>query len=238
MGKKGKDTNNGESDVDCTQYYDITMNILFAMVSEPYYLLHFLTFFSYFSIRFSTSQLFSPEFAGHLLRRELQALLAFVTLTAVKMVKEETWDGFVADMLVFAKIFPVGISLVLDYHLTLRFMLAFLGSSAQLTPLQLEALLTEGGTSKFWLMVKEETWDGFVADMLVFAKIFLVGISLVLDYHLTLWFMLAFLVIYIFRIQPPYTGLGSSAQLTPLQLEALLTEGGTSKFWLVSFTIL
>nr|KAJ0196737.1 hypothetical protein LSAT_V11C700352490 [Lactuca sativa] len=165
MGKKGKNTTNGESDVDRTQYYDITMNILFAMVSKPYYLLHFLTFFSYFSIRFSTSQLFSPEFAGHLLRCELQALLAFVTLTAVKMVKEKTWDGF-------------------------------------------------------------------VADMLLFAKIFLVGISLVLDYHLTLWFMLAFLVIYIFTQQPPYTGLGSSAQLTPLQLEALLTEGGTSKFWL------
>ncbi|CAH1451965.1 unnamed protein product [Lactuca virosa] len=168
MGKKGKNTNNSESEVDRTQYYDITMNILFAMVSEPYYLLHFLTFFSYFSIRFSTSQLFSPEFAGHLLRRELQALLAFVTLTVVKMVKEETWDGF-------------------------------------------------------------------VADMLLFAKIFLVGISLVVDYHLTLWFMLAFLVIYIFTQQPPYTGLGSSAQLTPLQLEALLTEGGTSKFWLVEF---
>lgn len=168
MVKKGKNTNNSEADVDRTQYYDITMNILFAMVSEPYYLLHFLTFFSYFSIRFSTSHLFSPEFAAHLLRRELQALLAFVTLAAVKMVKEETWDSF-------------------------------------------------------------------VADMLLFAKIFLVGISLVVDYHLTLWFMLTFLVIYIFTQQPPYMGLGSTAQLTPLQLEALLTEGGTSKFWLVEF---
>lgn len=31
--------------------------------------------------------------------------------------------------------------------------------------------------------------------------------------------------------------IGSSTQLTPLQLEALLTEGGTSRFWLVRLTI-
>lgn len=144
------------------------MNILFAIVSEPYYLFHFLTFFSYFSIRFSTSHLFSPQFAGYLLHRELQALLAFVTLAVVKMVKEETWDGF-------------------------------------------------------------------VADMLLFYKVFLVGIAFIVDYHLALWFMLTFLVIYLFTQQPAYMGLGSSIQLTPLQLETLLTEGGTSKFWLVEF---
>ncbi|KAI3706801.1 hypothetical protein L6452_24776 [Arctium lappa] len=168
MGKKGKNTTNNETSVDPIQYYDITMNILFTMVSEPFYLFHFLTFFSYFSIRFSTSQLFSPQFAGNLLHRELQALLAFCTLAVVKMVKEETWEGF-------------------------------------------------------------------VADMLLFAKVFLVGIALVVDYHLALWFMLTFLVIYVFTQQPAYMGLGSSTQLTPLQLESLLTEGGTSRFWLVEF---
>ncbi|KAI3822446.1 hypothetical protein L1987_10036 [Smallanthus sonchifolius] len=168
MGKKGKRSNNDENAVDTIQYYDITMNILFAMVSEPYYLFHFITFFSYFSIRFTTSHLFSPQFAGNLLHREIQALLAFVTLAVVKMVKEETWDGF-------------------------------------------------------------------VADMLLFAKLFLVGIALVVDYHLALWLMLTFLVIYLFTQQPAYMGLGSSTQLTPLQLESLLTEGGTSRFWLVEF---
>lgn len=168
MGKKEKRSNNNESNVDLIQYYDITMNILFAMVSEPYYLFHFLTLFSYFSIRLSTSHLFSPQFAEHLLHRELQALLSFVTLAVVKMVKAETWDGF-------------------------------------------------------------------VADMLLFFKVFLVGIALVVDYHLALWFLLTFLVIYLFTQQPAYTGLGSSTQLTPLQLESLLIEGGTSRFWLVEF---
>ncbi|XP_076915533.1 uncharacterized protein LOC143574914 [Bidens hawaiensis] len=138
------------------------------VVSEPYYLFHLLTFFSYFSIRLATySHLNSPDtfFTDH---SELQAFLAFVTLGVVKVVKEETWDGF-------------------------------------------------------------------VADMLLFAKLFLVGISLVVDIHLALWFMMTFLVIYLFTQQPAYMGLGSATQLTPLQLETLLTEGGTSRFWLVEF---
>ncbi|XP_076909613.1 uncharacterized protein LOC143566955 [Bidens hawaiensis] len=168
MGKKAKPNTNDEATVDPIQYYDITMNLLFSIVSEPYYLFHFLTFFSYFSIRLTTHHLFSPQFAGYLLHRELQAFLAFVTLAVVKGVKEETWDGF-------------------------------------------------------------------VADMLLFAKLFLVGISLVVDFHLALWFMMTFLVIYLFTQQPAYTGLGSATQLTPLQLETLLTEGGTSRFWLVEF---
>ncbi|KAJ0481171.1 putative Thioredoxin-like superfamily [Helianthus annuus] len=170
MGKKAKpsNNNNNENSINPIEYYDITMNILFAIVSEPYYLFHFLTFFSYFSIRLSTSHLFSDQFAGHLLHREFQALVAFVTLAVVKMVKEETWDGF-------------------------------------------------------------------IADTLLFAKLFLVGISLVVDFHLALWYMLTFLVIYLFTQQPAYMGLGSATQLTPLQLESLLTEGGTSRFWLVEF---
>ncbi|KAJ0858152.1 putative Thioredoxin-like superfamily [Helianthus annuus] len=169
MGKKAKPSNNNnENSINPIEYYDITMNILFAIVSEPYYLFHFLTFFSYFSFRLSTSHLFSDQFAGYLLHREFQALVAFVTLAVVKMVKEETWDGF-------------------------------------------------------------------IADTLLFAKLFLVGISLVVDFHLALWYMLTFLVIYLFTQQPAYMGLGSATQLTPLQLESLLTEGGTSRFWLVEF---
>ncbi|XP_071709217.1 uncharacterized protein [Rutidosis leptorrhynchoides] len=163
-----KKQKNNENDKDPIQYYDITINILFSIVSEPYFLFHFLTFFAYFSIRFSTSQLFSPQFSDNLIHRELQALIAFVTLAVVKMVKEETWDGV-------------------------------------------------------------------VADMLLYAKVFLVGVSLIVDYHLALWFMFTFLVIYLFTQQPAYMGLGSATQLTPLQLETLLTEGGTSRFWLVEF---
>ncbi|KAG6535832.1 hypothetical protein ZIOFF_000861 [Zingiber officinale] len=45
-------------------------------------------------------------------------------------------------------------------------------------------------------------------------------------------------VIFIIAQQPPYDGLGDCSQLTPLQLESLLTEGNTSKFWLVEFRAL
>ncbi|XP_009787107.1 uncharacterized protein LOC107779830 [Nicotiana tabacum] len=84
-------------------------------------------------------------------------------------------------------------------------------------------------------IVKTESWESFIHDTLFFAKIFLTAIALVLDYHLALWYTLAFLVIHIIAQQPPYEGLGSSNHLTPLQLETLLTEGNTSRFWLVEF---
>ncbi|KAK2991830.1 hypothetical protein RJ640_006390 [Escallonia rubra] len=87
----------------------------------------------------------------------------------------------------------------------------------------------------FAYMVKEESWEGFIADTLFFAKIFLVAVALVMDYHLALWFMAIFFVIYILTGQPAYKGLGTSVQLTPLQLETLLTEGNNgSRFWLVA----
>lgn len=141
------------------------------LISEPYYLLHLLTFFSYLPVRFAASQFLSPHFTSHLFHREIQAILAFSVLTVVKIVKEETWEGF-------------------------------------------------------------------IADTLFFAKVFLAAIALVLDYHLALWFTLVFLVIYVFTQQPAYTGLGTSNQLTPLQLEALLTEGSTSRYWLVELRTL
>ncbi|KAG9449147.1 hypothetical protein H6P81_009112 [Aristolochia fimbriata] len=137
-----------------------------VMVTEPFYFCHFLLFFSYFIVRSSASQILSPDFSGRLLRREIQAILALSVLTIVKLVKEETWEAFVADTLVFAKGFLIAVALALDYHLALIYMIAFLviyiltqqpahngpGTSTQLTPLQLETLLTEGNTSRFWLI--------------------------------------------------------------------------------------
>lgn len=150
--------------------YKLT-KMLNLMVTEPYYLFHFLTFFSYIPIRFSASQVFSSDFNSLLFHREIQALLAFCVLAVVKMVKEETWEAF-------------------------------------------------------------------IADTLFYAEVFLVAIALVMDYHLALWYMFAFLVIYILAQQPAYLGLGTSNQLTPLQLETILTEGRTSRFWLVEFRTL
>ncbi|KDP34160.1 hypothetical protein JCGZ_07731 [Jatropha curcas] len=138
------------------------------MVSEPYYLFHFLAFFSYCVVRSSASLILSPQIIHHLFYREIQAILALAILASVKVVKEETWEAF-------------------------------------------------------------------IADMLFFAKLLLLVVSLMLDYQLALWYMVLFSVIYILSQQPAFPGLGSSSKLTPLQLETLLTEGSESRFWLVEF---
>ncbi|XP_077217917.1 thioredoxin superfamily protein isoform X1 [Tasmannia lanceolata] len=136
------------------------------MVAEPFYLFHFLTFFSYFIVRSSATQALSSQFSDRLLHREIQAILAFLVLTVVKLVKEETWEAFIADTLFFAKGFLMAVALIMDYHLALCYMVGFLvifvltqqpayhelGNASQLTPLQLETLLTEGNTSRFWLV--------------------------------------------------------------------------------------
>ncbi|CAN1784952.1 Thioredoxin-related transmembrane protein 2 [Linum perenne] len=142
------------------------LDFLNKMVSEPHYLLHFLAFFSYLVVRTSVTQLLSPPISLHLLRREIQALLGFSVLAVIKLVKEETWEGFIADTFFYAKIFLVAISLILDNHLTLWYVVLFsviylvaqqpafeeLGEANRLTPLQLETLLTEGHTSRYWLV--------------------------------------------------------------------------------------
>ncbi|KAL6296362.1 hypothetical protein ACE6H2_004504 [Prunus campanulata] len=123
-----------------------------TMVSEPYYLLHFLVFFSYFVLRTSVVQVLSTRITDRLLHREIQAALAFGLLTAIKIVREETWEGYIADTIFFAKIFVIGLTLIVDYHLTLWYIVVFTGTSSKLTPLQLESLLTEGSTSRLWLV--------------------------------------------------------------------------------------
>ncbi|KAH6835809.1 Thioredoxin superfamily protein, partial [Perilla frutescens var. hirtella] len=145
-----------------------SVNWMNRMVSEPYYLLHLLAFFSYIPVRCSAVQVLSSRSSAHLLHREIQALLAFCVLVAIKVVKTESWEAF-------------------------------------------------------------------IADTLFYAKVFLAAIALVLDYHLALWYALAFLVIYVIAQQPACGGLGTSNHLTPLQLETLLTEGNVSKFWMVEF---
>ncbi|GAB4854321.1 hypothetical protein Ancab_022908 [Ancistrocladus abbreviatus] len=137
-----------------------------TMVTEPYYLFHFLTFFSYLPIRVSSSLVFSPHINHRLLRREVQAVLAFLVFTTVKMVREETWEAFFADTLLLGKVFLFVLALFVDYHLALWYMTIFsviyiltqqpaveeLGTSSTLTPLQLETSLTEGDASRFWLV--------------------------------------------------------------------------------------
>ncbi|KAI6682277.1 hypothetical protein NL676_036158 [Syzygium grande] len=142
------------------------MEWLSAAVAEPYYLFHLLAFFSYLPIRCSAALVLSPDTAHLLLRREIQAVLAFLALAAVKLVREETWEAFIADSLFFSKVFLVVVTLVIDYHLALWYILIFLviytltqqpasqffGTASKLTPLQLETVLSDGGTSRFWLV--------------------------------------------------------------------------------------
>ncbi|XP_042489585.1 thioredoxin-related transmembrane protein 2 isoform X2 [Macadamia integrifolia] len=136
------------------------------IVSEPFYLSHFLLFFSYFVVRSSASQVLSTETLSRLLRWEIQATLAISVYTLVKMVKEESWEAFFADTLFYAKGLLLGVALIMDYRLAFCYFVGFLvlfvssqqpaydglGNSVQLTPLQLETLLTEGSRSRFWLV--------------------------------------------------------------------------------------
>lgn len=105
------------------------MELLNEMVSEPYHLLHFLAFFSYFVIRTSASQILSPQITYPLFLREIQAALALGVFAAIKVsiyyffnftqildfissatfclwqvVREETWEAFISDTLFFAKV--------------------------------------------------------------------------------------------------------------------------------------
>ncbi|MED6123917.1 hypothetical protein PIB30_054102 [Stylosanthes scabra] len=138
------------------------------MVSEPYYLFHFLSFFSYLVVRSSAVQVLAPQLTLNLLRREILTGLVFAVLVALKAAKEETWEAF-------------------------------------------------------------------IADILFLAKICLFALAFTLDRRIALWYILVFLVIHILTQQPPSEGLGACTKLTPLQLEGLLTEGNTSRLWLVEF---
>uniref|UniRef100_M4CXK1 Thioredoxin domain-containing protein n=1 Tax=Brassica campestris TaxID=3711 RepID=M4CXK1_BRACM len=132
------------------------------IVSDPYYFLHLMTFFSYLPIRSSASQYTSHR----LFDRELQAFLAFLMFSAIKMVRKETWEAFVADSLLYAKIFLIAVTLIMDYRVAIWFTVIFsviyllaqqpafsrLGIAKKLTPMQLEDLLSDGTTTKYWLI--------------------------------------------------------------------------------------
>ncbi|KAJ4953325.1 hypothetical protein NE237_030157 [Protea cynaroides] len=136
------------------------------IVSEPFYLSHFLLLFSYFVVRSSAAHVLSPDTLSRLLRWEIQATLAISVYAVVKMTKEESWEVFFADTLFYAKGLLVGVALIMDYHLAFCYIVVILvlfvstqqpvyhglGNAVQLTPLQLETLLTEGNKSKFWLV--------------------------------------------------------------------------------------
>ncbi|KAH9799667.1 thioredoxin-related transmembrane protein 2 [Citrus sinensis] len=142
------------------------MEAMKQVVSETYYLSHFMAFFSYFVVRSSAAAVLSPHIIHHLFYREIQAVLALSLLAAIKITREETWEEFIDNMLFYAKLLLVAIASIMDYHLALWFLVVFLviyiltqqpvfqklGISNKLTPLQLEALLTEGKTSRYWLV--------------------------------------------------------------------------------------
>ncbi|CAI0409034.1 unnamed protein product [Linum tenue] len=173
------------------------------IVSEPHYLFHFLVFFSYFVVRSSATQVLSPQLSLRFLRREIQAVLGFAVLAAVKLVKEETWEGFIADTIFYAKLFLIAISLVLDYHLALWYTVLFSGSPPFLSFSCYFYCNIDSSVAKRVI----DSWTGFRI----------------------------FAVIYLLAQQPVFEELGDVNKLTPLQLETLLTEGHTSRYWLVEF---
>ncbi|CAH8313209.1 unnamed protein product [Eruca vesicaria subsp. sativa] len=82
-------------------------------------------------------------------------------------------------------------------------------------------------------MVREETWEAFGADSLLYAKIFLIAVTLIMDYRVAIWFCVIFLVIYLLAQQPAFSRLGTAKKLTPMQLEDLLSNRTTTKYLLV-----
>lgn len=83
------------------------------MVSEPYYLFHFLCFFSYFVIRTSASQVLAPHIAHNLLRRVTLSLSLFPRLLCnlflmltfcSSMLLQEMLTLLVFALLVFIKV--------------------------------------------------------------------------------------------------------------------------------------
>ncbi|CAH8388338.1 unnamed protein product [Eruca vesicaria subsp. sativa] len=82
-----------------------------------------MAFFSYLPIRSSAALYISHR----LFDREVQAFLSFLMFSAIKMVREETWEAFVADSLLYAKIFLTAVSLVMDYRVAVWFSVIFSG---------------------------------------------------------------------------------------------------------------
>ncbi|RWW89553.1 hypothetical protein BHE74_00001496 [Ensete ventricosum] len=209
------------------------------MATEPFYLLHFLLFFSYFGARTSASQTLSADLAHRLFRR--------VPSLVLDRFRFNFLPGSL-HVLLFVGMDLVSSSRSCDLIAVIFFVLLGFGSAGDSGD---SCVLGAGGrkaTEPYqWMlqqMVKEETWEAFVVNTLLYAKGFLFAITLVIDYHLALCYLLGFLVIFIITQQPPHDGLvfyfllfvclGDCSQLTPLQLESLLTEGSTSRFWLVS----
>ncbi|XP_064943742.1 uncharacterized protein LOC135651821 isoform X3 [Musa acuminata AAA Group] len=100
------------------------------MATEPFYLLHFLLFFSYLGARSSASQTLSADLVDRLFRRVPSLVLG------------DSGDSCVLG---------AGGSKVISI-ITQQPPYDGLGDCSQLTPLQLESLLTEGSTSRFWLV--------------------------------------------------------------------------------------
>lgn len=144
-----------------------------VLVTEPFYAFHGLTFFSYFVIRQSTVESLSEGFSHHLIRREIQTLLTFGVLVAIKMVKSKTWEAFIADTMLYAKGFLIMLTFILNHCLALWYVVVFLvifllcqqppysgqGNVKHLTPLQLETILMEGSTSELWLVEFRALWS-------------------------------------------------------------------------------
>ena len=84
-----------------------------------------------------------------------------------------------------------------------------------------------------FILVQQPAYEGLGMECILL--IFLHKDSMLSDTlyefpRITLFYLFIYLFIFIFFV---IDIVGTSAKLTPLQLETLLTEGNTSRFWLV-----
>ncbi|CAI8594865.1 unnamed protein product [Vicia faba] len=113
------------------------LNLLNQTVSEPHYLFHFLTFFSYIIVRCSASQVLAPHLIQILIRREIQTLLVFAVLAFIKGIREETWEAFIAEALFIAKICLFILTFTMDRRIAVWYTLVFLVIHVLTQPLHL-----------------------------------------------------------------------------------------------------
>lgn len=148
------------------------MEVLHTL-SEPFYALHAVTFFSYFIARHAATTYSTDLFRHHLFRRELQTFLSLGVLICLKWRKSLSFEALLRDGLLYGKGVLLLLATILDRRLAAWYLISFavifllcqqppfkgLGNVFQMTPLQLENFISDGNSAKCWLIEFRAVWS-------------------------------------------------------------------------------
>eukprot|EP00250_Pteridium_aquilinum_P016723 c23255_g1_i2 orf=529-1293(-) len=142
-------------------------------LSEPFYALHALMFFSYFMFRHAATTTSSLLFRDHLFHREVQTCLSLAVLLCLKWRRSQSFEAMLGESLFYGKAVLMLLATLLDRRLAAWYMLCFavifllfqqppfkgLGNVVQMSPLQLENHLSEGNSARCWLIEFRAIWS-------------------------------------------------------------------------------